>query len=1013
MTSAAATVYQGMESSYVAVPAGRSRSPHEGVTLLDFQLRFLSVIATSTVRATAIQAETIGQAPGFGEWLAILRRTKRLLEDRSEAACVAVLGAVTQVLDLIDQGIPSAPAEIRSTKRLRDYISHGGRLPADDDLAVAVESLLAEVSRAITDCLDGADLQMVEDGAGNMRPRLKWDRNMVEVWPLMYMEHGGEWCIYYRWIQHAPVFLRFAGSALTAQPSDEELLSALNTRIRRKSPGGVLAQFIGDVGRDLVGFSDADSPPEYSEEQTGFSYHWGKATSEGVEHRVDHFRLGPNDTKEWRSGSGWIPYTAYLRMLANWRTVASRLRQGLERIEKRLADDERELLESTSNLAVRTRDARVITSDMDGSDREESSFSELMTWVDKDLQANRGATQVVFINGEAGIGKTRAMVSSAKRRALEVEKDSAQDGSDLPLFLYVRSTGQVLDSLSTVVSAAVASTRNLTDEAVKALCRNGLMTLLIDGFDELLGGAGYSDALGSLRPWLQDLGGRGVLVLSARSSYYLNQYRTSVDRARQEGPLQVRHRIAEIQRWRPDEVIDFLEEAGVSPGSVQRLSAADQKLLGLPFFARVFADICASIKGASFPENLSLRDKLLEQYVAREENKLRNGADEDTALLDHQQLMRTFEIVAEFMAGSVEREVNVDELEIAAGMAIDDDPATRRGLKQRLTVLCGLATAAGESPTPRFQFQHELFFDQFLAGAATHYLKCGETRLFLGMLGQAPWRSATVTGVVAKVDAETIIAALAMCRPGKAGDSGKIENTIASTNLGALWAEVIRETGRVPNVQISDAIFTDDLDLSQVQCDDAKFVNCLLSSISLPSSSGWRVTLKDTSVRKIKTAQSPPNLAGLQGVIHADLMELLLPDALLERRAEVLNALQELGAHVVDVQVEQTQQVPPEFEAARHYLRKLSERAEISLVLFQSNLQPEIDHLKWTQTYGPAAWKKFVTLLAESGLASYDTFSASGRRKVRFRLRTTAASILDQNTANPDIQDFWKRLAER
>ncbi|MGW7595046.1 hypothetical protein, partial [Streptomyces rubiginosohelvolus] len=85
------------------------------------------------------------------------------------------------------------------------------------------------------------------------------------------------------------------------------------------------------------------------------------------------------------------------------------------------------------------------------------------------------------------------MLSAALHRAAEVASGDQVDG--VPLFLYIRSNGHVLENLVEVVNSAVATTRNLTDLAVKALCRNGVMALLIDGFDELLGGAGFNDAV--------------------------------------------------------------------------------------------------------------------------------------------------------------------------------------------------------------------------------------------------------------------------------------------------------------------------------------------------------------------------------------------------------------------------------------------------------------------------------------------------------------------------------------
>ncbi|MFJ8438848.1 hypothetical protein [Kitasatospora griseola] len=93
---------------------------------------------------------------------------------------------------------------------------------------------------------------------------------------------------------------------------------------------------------------------------------------------------------------------------------------------------------------------------------------------------------------------------------------------------------------------AAPETRNLTYSVVETLCRNGVLALLVDGFDELVGGAGFNDAVGDLQPWLTTLNGRDVLIVSARSSYYENQFRESLRRAEELGE-RVHHRIAEIR----------------------------------------------------------------------------------------------------------------------------------------------------------------------------------------------------------------------------------------------------------------------------------------------------------------------------------------------------------------------------------------------------------------------------------------------------------------------------------
>jgi hypothetical protein len=1014
VTDTPTAVFRHMQASYPAVPVDRPRSVHEGFPLLDFQLRFLSLLTATAVRDAGLPPMVVGRSPGLGEWIVYLRRARQQLEAGKEGPASPVGQAVSRVLDLYDQGVPGAPHGLRNVKRLRDHISHGGPLPTGRNELATMDDLVQAISETIVECLAGAVLRVTESGAGpgERRPSFVWGDNEVCLWPFMYVTDDDAWHVFSRCGEAKPTYLAFGGSRVSAPVSDEVVLTALTPLLKPRAArdAATLKDFIRDVGEDLRGFADDDCEPLYSEHGQGFEYYWDKATGEGTQPRLDYFRLGRDNMREWCDESGtWVPYSAYLRMLANWQVVATRLRQKLEQIETQLTKEERETLGWDPQERGSTRMAKVVVSDMDGSHRmEPCSFADLIDGVDADLQANRGQTQVVFINGEAGIGKTRAMVDAAKSRARAVER-AAEEGkpSELALFLYVRSTGQVLDSLPTVVSGAVASTRNLTDAGVKALCRNGLMTLLIDGFDELLGGVGYSDAIGSLRPWLNDLGGRGVVVVSARSSYYMGQYRSSVERANEQGLPFVRHRIAEVQRWSPEDVAEFMAEYGVPERSLQRLSDHDRQLLGLPFFARVFAEMTLDPDESDI-ETDALTDRLLNKYVAREEGKLTQGHTE-SALLSTSELRRVFEYVAEFMASSDEREADISELESAAEFAIEQDLSSRRGLKQRLPVLCGLAAASEESSTSRFRFQHELFFDQFLAGAASHYLVTGQTNLFQTMLKQSHWRSATVASVVAAAGADRTVKAIVGFRPRSGDADSQMESTVAATNLGALWATVIRETGRMPDADIVDAVFSDELDLSHVAFTEARMTDCELSSVVLPTSPGWRLILKSTTIKKIKTTQSPPDLSGLRGVRHADLVELLLPSELLERKDRILGALRKYGADIADAELQGHSAPPTEVLAASHYLMSLAGRVEKSVILRRDH-QPEDNRVKWPQAYGAGPWKKFVNELVATGLAVLETFSASGERKIRLRLKCNATTILSRDRSRDDVRAFWEGL---
>ncbi|MDH2393921.1 hypothetical protein QCN29_35245 [Streptomyces sp. HNM0663] len=1015
MTSSAVAAFRHMEGFYAPSSTGLPRSVQESFSALDFEVRFLALLAASTLRAIGLDSTSIGRSPGLGQWISDLRDLRWRLKDTAPGTTGhCVRDAVDKTLARYEQGVPSAPPEFRALKPLRDHVSHGGAIP--QELSPDVDALVREISGIIVGFLSEATVTLTNDGSPESCPVFTWDDTEVPLWPFMYVKPDGSWHVYSNFTGDKPSFLAFGASSYRSSPDSTSLIDALHGLLKRKrTPEDPLELFRKEVENDLRAFADVICEhPQYFEHKHGFGYEWGKSVSEGTQLRRDYFRLG-GDGPEWKSEDGWTPYRAYLRELANWPIIASRLHFKLKEFEKQFAEEEAKQLGWKADVSAH-REAHVLVTEYDGENPQKQKFSELIDGVDEDLGIEKGQTQVVFVNGEAGIGKTRAMVEAARDRAREVEQNHGNERGGRPLFLYVRSTGRVLDDLDAAVNDAVALTQNLTETRVKALCRNGLIALLIDGFDELLGGAAYSDAVDSLQDWLDALGGRGVMVVSARSSYYMNQYRSSVQRANRTGNAAVRHRIAEVQPWSSDDILSFLRDYGLSASHFERLPDRDKELLGLPFFARAFAEMCRSGEyEESGEESSSLTEQLLNHYIVREERKLAYTANGDSGLLDRSELRRTFEYVAEMMVDSHEREIDSGDLELAAAFALGlsdvKDLDDRSGLRERLQVLCGLTSESGALGPTRFRFQHEVFFDNFLAGMATRHLQGQRVDAFYRLLGKAEWRAATVDGVVAGVDAACVTNALAGF-PNETQRHGDSHDTVAATNLGAMWAAVIRATGSMPGSPIVGATFADPLDLGEIRVADAKLVGCQLESLFLPSSGSWQLRLEGASVKKITVGEGQTDLRGLSGVRHEDLVELLFPSgSYYDRRPDILTALLEHGAAVIDAPEQFDVEVPVRVEAARHYLRHLLEYAQSTLVL-TANRQPDDQRLRWTQAY-EGEWKPFVDNLLDADLARLENISASGSRKVRLRLKAGSKNILNEASRDSHVRRFWEAVKEQ
>ncbi|MDN5851245.1 MAG: hypothetical protein L0K86_00100 [Actinomycetia bacterium] len=987
------------------LPDRPSAGSHEALARLESVVRLVALLGAAATRAVQDPA-CLPRATGLGAWITLLKQVSARLGCATDRASV-VAAAVDGLLADYARGVPAAPPNLRPTKALRDHLQHGGTLTAADEHSVhrAINCMTEKIILSLNAALTGATART--DGHRDGRVTVTVDGLDLLLWPYFLVDsRSGTVHGYAQYIGKNPSYVSFGDGGDRLSVSDDTVLAALHEVVRSRQRDGAFDAFVHDVVRDLVGFAEADDDRSVEDRDDGFEVVWNRATSEGSDLRCDRFRLGPDDAREWWAPTEkWQRYSAFLHDIAHWQTIATRFRQGLDRIHVALNDEERDSL-GWEPIEVDIRPATLRIYDLGGEEQHEETggFDTLFESVDRDLQSNRGETQVVFINGEAGIGKTRAMVDAALRRAREVE-----DGADLPLFLYVRSTGHVLDNLSTVVAAAVASTRNLTDDAVRALCRNGLMTVLIDGFDELLG-AGYRDAITSLRNWVNDLGGRGVVVVSARSSYYLGQYRSNLNRLSGEDALAVRHRIAEVQRWTDAEVHEYLADLHVPIERVYALSAPDRKLLGLPFFARAFTEMCRS--GEPVQPGSSLADRLIDTYLDRESAKL-DTASSGNPLLDHEELRRLFELLAEDMAEKEEREAGIGDLELNAGIAINDlDLTSRPGLKDRLTVLCGLSTVPGESVSAqRFRFQHELFFDEFLARAAARLLRDGQGATFIRKIGVTEWRAATVHGVVRQAGPEAVATVLTAHTPEVLEATQRTRS--AATNRGSLWAAIL-QTGGPAIHEIVGAVFANDLDLSNAT--DVKLVlrGCRVSSLRLPAAHGWRITLDDTAVEELQTDFAGPDLSGLRGVRHRDVLRLITRQSYLVRPKEILDALVLAGATVVDRPPADAPAQSETAEAARWFLQRMEAHGEYRLVVRDADLQPDERDLKWSQTYGPAAWSSFLRALRDAGLADSDPMASQGATKIRIRLRMSITMLLGTEEAPEDqrskINAFWEQL---
>ena len=124
------------------------------------------------------------------------------------------------------------------------------------------------------------------------------------------------------------------------------------------------------------------------------------------------------------------------------------------------------------------------------------------------------SVKVMLIDGPAGIGKTRFIEFLARLRAEHYYVRRR------PLILHVQSRGRVLTFLQDLIAYSLQSLRlSVTFDQIPVLVRYGLVTLAIDGFDELADPNGYDLAWSQVNDLVDQVRGAGSIILAGRETF--------------------------------------------------------------------------------------------------------------------------------------------------------------------------------------------------------------------------------------------------------------------------------------------------------------------------------------------------------------------------------------------------------------------------------------------------------------------------------------------------------------
>jgi len=350
----------------------------------------------------------------------------------------------------------------------------------------------------------------------------------------------------------------------------------------------------------------------------------------------------------------------------------------------------------------------------------------LDVWLQKQRESqNQGGTDLVLIDGPAGVGKTTIVRETALLRA------ENYDGS-VPLILQIASRGRVMQNISDLIAFALQDVRsNLTIGQLMSLMRHGLVMLAIDGFDELSDPNGFETAWSGLNSLVSNARGAATFLLAGRETFVS----TDIMRRQLKSFDENRDRLASLSISDPnsDEAREWLlSQQGWNPkllsGEFVEPIFVEKSYALRPFFLDMIAREPAALTSDE-PPAPDLLSYLVNVMTRREAQKFVEALDppdgNETASVYEIYVGRFLEEVARDLAENQAEAIADDALDLLATVAADgllpDDQVAAVVRRARTVVFLANDQRAGH-----IRFSHEQLLQHFLAREALRSVGEGE-----------------------------------------------------------------------------------------------------------------------------------------------------------------------------------------------------------------------------------------------------------------------------------------------
>lgn len=630
-------------------------------------------------------------------------------------------------------------------------------------------------------------------------------------------------------------------------------------------------------------------------------------------------------------------------------------------------------------------------------------------------------TQVVMVTGGAGAGKTRVLQELVLRQA-----ERYLQGRTERLLLYVNAQGRALARLNEALATELQDLRvHLIYHSVATLVRVGLLVLVIDGFDELLGVSGYDDAFSSLSTFLEQLDGYGRLIVSARSVYYEEEFLKRAGQASASGHHRWSHIPVEIMPWNEDNrasYVDALASRHSLSGQqsddlrkrVHRAFEHDRRLSEKPLFFSKTVDLVRT--NPEFSSDGDLLGTLIGSFLEREQaEKLLDR--QQRPLLTDEWLEKVVGELAEEMWNQETRELDSNSVKEVAEYILfgtEVEESERQIVVERMPTVAFLTRSEKHGT---IGFEHEVFFFYFLALViAQQYLDGADMRAILSRSSLPEFVAERLAFELMRRGSLSNVNDLQelLNRLSTAGRTEWRRTTQVRENAGLIVLALLREfahahdtdteiVGRtistviLPGGDLSDVVLRnctlDNVTIRRTNLGKTKFLSCHARNVLL---SAPRVKLDGTRL-ELKGIRVPDDVSGIQSLTEKGGVTIYDPQ-------EVTRILALCGAPVKSNVGQDKRDVSDATMALLERLMRAYERA--------NPICDGDDHLQ--KSFRDEQWPKLRKALIEYGVVRVDKRQAAGGRKEFLRRQFPPDEIMrgaiKASPVQTQIAQFWDAI---